>query len=114
MHAHKCVCLCRLVRVFRRARTEDEGFKLTEHASASARLNYHTIKRIQGVALEVRVGINACLKDDLSSMWINSPTLEKSIASEYICGDKQVQTIHIKMTKNQANCPTSSRRSSCN
>lgn len=74
MRAHKRVCLCRPVCVFKRARTEDEGFKLTEHASASARLNYHAIKRIRGVALEVRVGINACLKDDLCSMWINSPT----------------------------------------
>lgn len=95
MHAPKCICLCRLVCVFRLARTGDEGFKLTEHASASACLNYHTIKRIQGVALEVRAGINVCLKDDSSSAWINSPTLEKSIASEYICvtlGKKEVKT----------------------
>lgn len=59
---------------FKRARTEDGGFKLTEHASASTRSNYHMIKRIRGVALEVEVGINACFKDDLCSAWINSPT----------------------------------------
>lgn len=74
MHAHKCVCLCRLVCVFKRAQTEDEGFKLTEHASASTCSNYHTIKRILGVALEVRVGINARFKDDLCTARINSPT----------------------------------------
>lgn len=72
--AQWCVCLWRLVCVLARARTGDAGFKLTEHASASSRLNYHTIKRIRGVALEVRVGINACFKDDLCSARINSPT----------------------------------------
>lgn len=72
--ARVCACLCRLVCVFKRARTEEEGFKLTEHASASTCSNYHAIKRIRGVALEVRVGINACFKDDLCSAWINSPT----------------------------------------
>lgn len=71
---HKCVCLCRLVCVLKRTRTEDEGFKLTEHASASACLNYHTIKHIRGPAPEVRVGINTCFKDDLCSTRINSPT----------------------------------------
>lgn len=49
----KCACLCRPVRFFKRAKTEDEGFKLTEHASASECLNYHAIKRISGVVLEV-------------------------------------------------------------
>lgn len=44
---------------FKRAETEDEGFKLTEHASASQRLNYWPTKKgkkknlVSGVALEV-------------------------------------------------------------
>lgn len=64
MHTHSYVCLCRLVCVLKRARTGDGGFKLTEHASASACLNYPWIKFIRGVALKVKVGINACFKDD--------------------------------------------------
>lgn len=60
--------------VFQEGKTEDQGFKLTEHASASTRANYHAIKHIQGVAQEVRVGINASFKDDLRSARINSPT----------------------------------------
>lgn len=46
------------------AKTEDDGFKLTEHASASTGLNYHMIKFIRAVALKVRVGINVWFKDD--------------------------------------------------
>lgn len=81
MPACKCACLCTPMCVFSRGQgLKMWAFKLTEHASASTRSNYHAIKRIRGNALEVRVGINACLKDDLCSARINSPTLEKSIA----------------------------------
>lgn len=59
---------------FQEAKTEGGGFKLTEHASASTRSNYHVKKRIRGVTLEVRVGINVCFEDDLCSERINSPT----------------------------------------
>lgn len=63
-----CVCVSVWARVcFREGKSEDEGFTLTEHANASARSNYHATKHIQGVAQEVRVGMNACFKDDFLS-----------------------------------------------
>lgn len=70
-----CVCAFVLAGVcFQGSETQEGGFKLTEHASASTRSNYCTTKGIRGVAPEVRGGINACFKDDLLSTWINFPT----------------------------------------
>lgn len=57
-----CMFMWGRVAFFKRAETEDEGFKLTEHASASQRLNYQVTKKkgkrkkkhlVSGVALEV-------------------------------------------------------------